>query len=138
MANYEKDKVWMFSSSPQVGKWYLSDSMNYIKKLFPKVNKLVRNRVAYSAKYSHKKDLSASPLPFDLPVLCVFCEDSNKDQVLEELVKIGTKREDWKWKYNSETRKDWKEGGELYERSKRQKRAYLALKLQEEKLEKSE
>lgn len=125
-----KTKIWTWSYNPNnidtnssSGKWLITNSTKYFKDIFPKIDFLVNDGVIFRAKYSHKENLDYDPLPFSEPVMCVYADNSTKDSTLEELVKLGLKVDSWR--YDSETRLDWKQGGKLYEESKKQRLVYL-------------
>jgi len=132
----EETNCWVWSNNPNnklveessKGKWIITGSLTYMRRVFPKVDTLVEQGKIYGAKYSHKKNLPLEPLPYNKPVMCVFADDQTKDTTLEELLKIGIKPSEWKYGY--ETKEDWKPGGKLYEESQLQRTVFLLEALQ--------
>lgn len=123
----KKDEVWVGSinseneleDSSSAGKWIVNGSKEYMKTIFPKINRLVNMGRVYRAKYSHKENKDEDPLQYHEPVLCVYADDKTKTKTLEEIMKLGIIPA--KWKYEYEIRADWQQGGQLYEESQKEK-----------------
>jgi hypothetical protein len=116
-----KDKVWMRSGNENnsledrasCGKWVIYGTQDELRKVFPKINSLVDQGRIFQAKYSHRENPEHDLLPNHPPVLCVYADDKTKDKTREELKLLGL--EPAFWKYDYETREDWKPGGKLYQ-----------------------
>jgi len=118
-----KDSSWVHSYNlkneledpDSTGKWLIWDNLGKIKGFFPKIDVLVDQGVLYMAKYTHKKNKLADRQPFEPPVCCVYADNLTKDRIYRILEQIGITPKEWK--YDSETREDWKPGGEFNKKS---------------------
>lgn len=124
----DKTYVWIISYNPDnvidwktSGKWIVKGK--HFKSIFREIDKLVGMGIIYKAKYTHKEFPERDPLPFEKPVLCVYADDKTKESTYNELLNLGLYPE--YWKYNSETAKDWAEGGDLKKKSENQREYFI-------------
>lgn len=116
-----KDLVWVRSGNDSnsledrasSGKWVIYGTLREFKEAFPKIDLLINQGRIFRAKYSHRENPEHDPLPDHPPVLCVYADDLTKEKTREELQLLGL--EPAFWKYDYETREDWKPGGKLYQ-----------------------
>ena len=97
------------------GKWLVYASLDHLASVFQSVDVLVERGAIYMAKYSHKQNLYLDPFPLSEPVMCVYADDRTKADVRLELLNLGVMPD--RWKYESETKDDLSEDGELRRKS---------------------
>ena len=109
------------------GKWVVFGEKEYVGGLARSLDPYVEAKHIYPIKYLRQ----APPgLGFEQPVMCVYCDDREKEEVWEILCNLGVTQK--QWVYESETIAAWQPGGELFE----QMAAYR--KLSPEEREKAE
>jgi hypothetical protein len=95
------------------GKWLIfSRNRAYFEELARKIDPYVEEGKIHSAKYNRE------PAPFAKSslVMCVYCDDREREEVWKILSSFGvTKRI---WKYDRQTLEDWLPGGRLYRKAK--------------------
>jgi hypothetical protein len=95
------------------GKWLIfSRNRAYFEELARKIDPYVEEGKIHSAKYNRE------PAPFAKSslVMCVYCDDREREEVWKILSSFGvTKR---MWKYDRQTLEDWLPGGRLYRKAK--------------------
>lgn len=91
------------------GKWLIFSQDSVIfEELAIKIDPYVESGDIDSAKYNRKPGLPGS----DSVVMCVYCDDREREKVWEILRTLGvTKRI---WKYDRQTYEDWAPSGRLY------------------------
>ena len=90
------------------GKWLIFDRYENLKELALKLDPHVEQGIIRKVKYNRKPGKSNNP------VMCVYCLDSERQDVLKILEQFGVTRQNWK--YDKQTLEDWKPGGRLYEK----------------------
>jgi hypothetical protein len=122
------DWVWVRPSKPRqpkvgkealieylqhLGKWLIfSKNRAYLEELARKLDPYIEEGRIHSAKYNRE------PAPFAKSslVMCVYCDDREKEEVWKILSSLGVTRR--VWKYDRQTFEDWLPGGRLYKRAK--------------------
>jgi len=100
------------------GKWLIFGPKEYVENLAIQIDPLVEGGEIDHAKYC-KSEPGFDPFPKRKGyVLCVYCDDGEKDRVRKLLEKLGVK--DMEWKYDRQTIEDWQPGGKLFEESEKQ------------------
>jgi hypothetical protein len=95
------------------GKWLIySKNRAYLEELARKLDPYIEEGRIHSAKYNRE------PAPFAKSslVMCVYCDDREKEEVWKILSSLGVTRR--VWKYDRQTFEDWLPGGRLYKRAK--------------------
>jgi len=95
------------------GKWLIfSRDRSYLEELGKKLDPYIENGKISCAKYNRE------PAPFarGALVMCVYCDDRERENVWEILSSLGVTRRIWK--YDRQTLEDWRPGGRLYEKTK--------------------
>ena len=93
------------------GKWVILDSKEKLDKLAEKLNQYVENRTIQGIKYSKSPE---DVFGLDECVMCVFCDERERDEVWEILAKAGVKIK--AWVYDREVFDMWSPGGALIEK----------------------
>ena len=125
----EEDWVWVRPSKPakpkrgrqaikdyfeHYGKWLIfSREAPYLDELARKLDPYVERSEIDSVKYNREP---SSP-DYKGLVMCVYCDDREKERVWEVLSSLGVARRIWK--YDRQTFEDWSPGGRLCEKAKR-------------------
>lgn len=94
-----------------VGKWIVWGSKSYMNSIFPKIDEMVLKGEIYRAKYAHRENKEIDPSWNKEPVMCIYADDNTKDKTLNLLRELNIKPVSWK--YDEQTRQDWKPGGRL-------------------------
>jgi hypothetical protein len=90
------------------GKWLIFGNPKYIKDLAIKLDCYIDKGEIDSAKYNRKP----SPVGRGECVMCVYCDDRDKDRVWNILSLLEVKKKIWK--YDQQTYKDWEVNGRLH------------------------
>jgi hypothetical protein len=94
------------------GKWLVFAHSEAIRRLAEEIDKYIDSGEIDSAKFSRK------PIKGKVDcVMCVYCDDRDKERVRFILHSFGVSRQIWK--YDEQTYKDWEPGGRLYRQWKR-------------------
>jgi len=127
--NPERPWIWVHPSKPakpkrgrqaikdyfeHYGKWLIfSSDGSYLDELARNLDPYVERGEIDSVKYNRE---SSSPNYKGL-VMCVYCDDREKERVWEVLNSLGVARRIWK--YDRQTFEDWHPGGRLREKAER-------------------
>jgi hypothetical protein len=96
------------------GKWLIfSRDSGFLEELARRVDPYVEREEIASAKYKRAPDPLFGP---DL-VMCVYCDDRERERVWNILSSLGVTRRIWK--YDRQTLEDWSAGGRLDQKAKR-------------------
>ena len=91
------------------GKWLIFDKLENLDYLFHKLNPFIENGKLSHIKFTHRA--LDDPFKDKTPVMCIYADDNNKEEVWNILSKLGVNKKIWK--YDAQTYKDWKNGGRL-------------------------
>jgi len=95
------------------GKWLIfSRYRAYLEELAGKLDPYVEEGKISSVKYNREP----SPFARGALVMCVYCDDREREKVWEILSSHGVTGRIWK--YDCQTLVDWRPGGRLYEKAK--------------------
>jgi predicted AAA+ superfamily ATPase len=95
------------------GKWLIfSREKRYLDELAKKLDPYVEQGKIDAVKYNREP----SEVGRGAMVMCVYCDDRVREEVWKILSSLGVKQKIWK--YERQTRNDWKPGGRLYEKIK--------------------
>lgn len=93
------------------GKWLVFDSADAIRDLAGKIDKHVDAGEIDSAKFNREP----SEYGRGDCVMCIYCDDRDKERVWAILRSLGISKRIWK--YDQQTHEDWKPGGRLYNKA---------------------
>ena len=93
------------------GKWVILDTKEELDNLAKKLDPYVEDRTIQGIKYSRTPE---EVFGIDECVMCVFCDDRERDQVWEILAQAGVKIK--AWVYDREVFDMWGQGGVLIEK----------------------
>ncbi len=90
------------------GKWLVFDSSTEIRGLAEKIDQHVDSGEIDSAKFNREpSDIGRGDC-----VMCIYCDDRDKERVWAILRSLGVSKRIWK--YDQQTHEDWKPSGSLY------------------------
>jgi len=89
------------------GKWLIFEPKKLLKELAKKLDFYVEKGEIPSAKYARTPQLGSK-----VPVMCVYCDDRERETIWAILLKLGVKTKIWK--YDRQTIEDWKPNGRLF------------------------
>ena len=92
------------------GKWVIMDARQQLDELAAKLDPHIESRAIQSIKYTRSPE---KVFGLDECVMCVFCDDREKDAVWDILASAGVKIR--AWVYDREVFEMWKPGGVLIE-----------------------
>ena len=93
------------------GKWVILGDKSYIQGLVFDIDPLVEKGLIDAAKIT-KKDPATDPVPHVKEyAMCVYSDGRKKDVAADILHGLGVK--EFSWKYDTDSVKDWSEGGTL-------------------------
>lgn len=96
------------------GKWLIfTRDRARLEELARKLDPYVEGREISSAKYTREPASWAR----GAVVMCVYCDDRERERVWKILSSLGVTRRIWK--YDRQTFEDWRPGGRLYEKAGR-------------------
>lgn len=93
------------------GKWVIFDDRERFDQTAPDLDLAVEMRIIYMVKYTRE---SAPVFGFNKPLMCVFCDEREREEVKETLSLVGLKPKNWM--YEREMFEKWGPGGEFFER----------------------
>jgi hypothetical protein len=92
---------WIFTR----GKWIIHKTLNEQEILFSLLIPYVESGKLTHIKYSHRE--SDDNWKKDIPVMIIYAYDNNKEEVWKILSELGIREKNYK--YDSESKEDWKE-----------------------------
>lgn len=93
------------------GKWLVFDSAAALRSLADKIDQHVNSGEIDSAKFNREP----SRVGRGDCVMCIYCDDRDKERVWGILSLFGVSKRIWK--YDRQTYQDWKPGGSLYNKA---------------------
>lgn len=93
------------------GKWVIFGQRQYLDELALQLDPYVEDRYIWDSKYLRQ---ALTWMGYDLPAMCVYCDDREKEEIGQILSSLGVT--DKRWVYERETIAEWQPGGKFFER----------------------
>ena len=94
------------------GKWLIFGKLEYLESLAQQLDEYINKGLIDSAKYNRKP----SPVGRGDCVMCIYCDDRDKDRVWSIILStLGIAKQ--LWEYDAQTHHDWQPGGRLYNKA---------------------